>query len=420
MEIIRTEQINIPKYLLNKPDTQINLFGKKTEDRDSLPYLCHLSKNLWNEANYIVRQEFFKTGKWIRYNTLAGTLKDSENFKSLGAQTAQQILRVLDRSWNSFFKAIKEGSKNPDKFLGRPRLPRYKKKDGEFILIFTNQQVDIKNGYIKFPEKLDLKVRTRLKDSIDLREVRIIPKRIGYMLEIVYQKNANSLKLPSKNIIGIDFGLRNIVTIANNLGIKPIVIKGGALKSINQYYNKRRGELQSIYAKIGLKTGRTLQKLTEKRNRKIKDLMHKISRFIVQWCTEHNIDTIVIGYNSNWKQEIDLGTKNNQNFVSIPFYQLKKMIIYKAEEVGIIVKEQEESHTSKCSFLDNEPIEHRDEYLGKRISRVLFKSAKGIIINADVNCALNIIRKAFPKAFKANGIEDVGLHPMIISFKNIC
>ena len=147
----------------------------------------------------------------------------------------------------------------------------------------------------------------------------------------------------------------------------------------------------------------------------MKDFFHKVSRFVVDWCVEHEIGTIVIGNNDNWKQEVEMGKRNNQTFVQIPFTSLINQMGYKAEEKGIEVKEQEESHTSKCSFLDNEPIEHRGEYMGRRKSRGLFRSARGIIINADVNAGYNIIRKAVPKAFakaEADGIEGVGLHPV--------
>ncbi len=403
---------------------------------DVISSLCHFSKNLWNEANYAVRQEFINNHFWIRYNTLAGTFKTSENFKSLNAQTAQQILKVLDRSWKSFFKSIKEWSKHPEKFLGRPKLPNYKPKDGKALLVFTNQQVSIKDGYLLFPKNLQLQpIKTRLGDDTKLREVRIIPKGVGYICEIVYKtlneegeinRRWYSRRVNENRIIGIDLGLRNIVTIGNNIGEQPIVIKGGALKSINQFYNKRRAQLQSIYDHQRVKVGSTMTILTEKRNRKIKDQMHKISRCIIDYCIHHNIGTIIIGHNDTWKQECDLGKRNNQNFISIPFDRLIHMLTYKAEEAGIRVIEQQESYTSKCSFLDNESIEHHEEYIGKR-NRGLFYSAKGITYNSDLNGALNIIKKAIPNAF-AKGIEDVGLHPKrlnvfeqkTVSFKGVC
>ncbi len=240
--------------------------------------------------------------------------------------------------------------------------------------------------------------------------------------------NQHQLDLKDR-IIGIDFGFRNIVTISNNIGEQPICIKGGVLKSINQFYNKKRSKIQSTYngqdkKEICRKTGHSIQILTE--NRKIKDIMHKYSRYIIDYCLRWNIGTIVMGHIPGQKQDINLGKVTNQNFVNIPEYLLRKMISYKGEEIGIDVKEQEESHTSKCSFLDNEHIGHSGKYMGKRIYNTtchggLFRSSNGTIINADVQGAYNIIKKAIPNAFMnlkviiSDGIEGVGLHPMRVN-----
>ncbi|KKC30649.1 transposase [Caldanaerobacter subterraneus subsp. pacificus DSM 12653] len=197
--------------------------------------------------------------------------------------------------------------------------------------------------------------------------------------------------------------------MVNNIGIKPIVINGKVIKSINQYYNKKKAELMSYVGDRG--TSNRIEKLTLKRNNKIKDLMHKISRFIVNWCKQYNIDTLVVGYNPKWKQEIELGKINNQNFVSIPYYQFINMLKYKCEEGGINLILVEESYTSGCSFLDGEEVSKENYDPSRRIKRGLFRSNKGILINADVNSAYNIIRKVFPEAF-AEGIEGVGLHPV--------
>jgi IS605 OrfB family transposase len=345
-------------------------------------------------------------------------LKGSENYKALPAQTAQQTLRVLERNWKSFFNTVKDWKKHPEKYFNRPRMPCYKEKNGEFLLIFTNQQCRIINWEIRFPERIGLRVTTRLDDKTDLREIRIVPNGVGYVLELVYQKIVGTLRLTKNRIVGIDLGLRNIVTIANNIGEKPIAVKGGVAKSINQYYNRERASLQSIYDRQGIKTGSKLQRLTEKRNRKIHDIFHKLSREIVEWCIKHDVGTIVLGHNSNWKQNSNLGRMNNQNFVQVPFNKLISQIRYKAEETGITVIEQEEDHTSKCSFLDGEPVQHLNWYAGRRISRGLFQSSKGITLNADVNAGYNIIRKAFPEAF-ADGIEGVELHPVRMGFDSI-
>jgi len=391
------------------------------KDNKTFSSLAHLSKNLYNEANYIIRQEFFKKGKWIRYNELNKLLlEESENYRALPAQTAQHVLMLLDKSWKSFFKAIKIWKVHPEKFLRRPRIPGYKEKNGEHILVFTKQQAKLKNGWLILPKKVGLKVKTRLKEG--LREVRIIPKGVGYTLEIVYEKVIKVIERNKERIAGIDIGVRNLITMVNNIGEPPIVVKGGVAKSINQFYNKEKARARSAYDLQGIKKGKKVKRLSVKRERKLNDFFHKVSRLVVDWCVVHEIGTIVIGHNDNWKQEVELSKRNNQTFVQMPFAKLIQQIGYKAEEKRIEVKEQEESHTSKCSFLDGEPIEHYEEYVGKRKSRGLFRSAKGVIINADVNAAYNIIRKAVPKAFakaEADGIEGVGLHPVRCTLDSI-
>ncbi len=377
-----------------------------------LSKLCHIAKNLYNEAVYIIRQEFIKTGKWITYSQLYYLLKNSENFKQLPAATAQQILILVEKNWKTFFKAMKEYRKHPEKFKSKPALPGYKPKNGEFILLFTNQQIKIKSNKVEFPKKIDIEVKTRLPDETFLGTSSIVPKGVGFMLNIVYKKAIKPLIETTKNILGIDIGLNNIVTIADNIGKMPIIVKGGIVKSVNHFYNKRKAEIQSNYDLSGIK-GRTkqLNRLLVKRDFKIKDFFHKASRKIIAVCKMNSIDTIVIGHNNDWKQKIDIGKKNNQNFVSVPFNKLIEMLKYKAEEEGIKTIIVNEAHTSKCSFLDDETIKHHDRYLGKRICRGLFKTFSGKIINADVNGAYNIIKKAFPNAF-ANGIQGVGCHPV--------
>ena len=394
------------------PTEQIWLPSNKT-----LSNLCHLSKNLYNQANYIIKQILDKEGKWIHSNEMDKILNGkgtdpSENYTKLPSGTAQHILMSLDKSWKSFFKTIKKWKKYPENFLSKPNPPRYKKKNGEHILFFTNRQCKIKNNILKFPKKVGLQLKTRLPDDTNLREVRIIPKGVGYVCEIVYQKEVEVEKKDDSRIVGIDFGSSNIIAMVNNIGLKPIIVKddGTGIKSINQYANKRKAELSSIYDKQGIKDGNKLRRLRDKRDKKANNWIHKLTRWIVNWCVEHNIGTIIIGHNKEWKQKIKLGKRNNQNFVLIPFGEIIQKLGYKTEEIGITLKEQEESHTSKCSFLDNEPIEHHAKYVGKRITRSLFRSAKGIIIHADVNAGYNIIKKAIPKVF--DGVGGCALHPL--------
>ncbi len=375
--------------------------------------LSFASKNIYNYANYIIRQEFINNSKWIRYNDLDKLLKAHETYKALPAQTAQQTLRLLDKNWKSFIASIKDWSKNKDKYLGRPRIPTYKKKDGRNIVIFTYQQCKIVNEYITFP-KTDLTLKTSINDN--LKQVRIIPKGSIYLVEVVYEKEIKVTPKPTKNIAGIDLGLDNFATLTNNIGIKSIVINGKSIKSINQYFNKRKAELMGFVGDRGISN--RIERLTLKRNNKVKDFLHKSSRFIVDWCIKEKIDTLIIGNNRNWKQEINLGKRTNQQFIGIPYEIFIKQVNYKCEEAGINFFETEESYTSKASFIDMDevPIYKKDNettysFSGKRIKRGLYRSLNGILINADVNGSYNIIRKVFPKAF-ADGIEGVGLHPV--------
>ncbi|WP_292485838.1 transposase, partial [Methanohalobium sp.] len=378
----------------------------------NLSWLCHISKNLYNQANFIVKQSLNDEGDWVRYEELNKQLKGTENYSILPTQTAQQTLKLMDKNWKSFFQSIKDWKKNPENYYSKPNPPKYKKKNGENILTFTNQQCRIKNGVIKFPKKTNLQVETRLQDDTKLNQVRILPMGVGYKCEIVYEKGLETPNLNEEKIASIDLGINNIVTMVNNIGEKPIVIKGGVAKSINQFYNKKAGKLKSIYDKLGIKNSKKLKKLYHKYKMKINDFFHKASKTIVDFCVKYNIGTLVIGYNEGWKQEVDMGKRNNQKFTQIPFHRLLEQLKYKAEDVGLKVIEQEESYTSKCSFLDGEPVERRTSYIGKRIKRGLFQSSNGIIINADVNGAYNIMKKAIPDL---DGIEGVALHPVSIS-----
>ncbi len=248
-----------------------------------------------------------------------------------------------------------------------------------------------------------------------LHEVRIVPVGNRYKVEIVHDHVIPAaISIEPRNIASIDIGLNNLVTLTDNIGDTPIVINGKIAKSMNHYYNKKKAKLMSHVGDEG--TSNRLWKLSLKRDHKINDQMHKASRFIVNWCIEHGIDTLVVGKNDGWKQEIDLGRRNNQNFVSVPFESLVEKLAYKCEDAGVRFRETGEAFTSRCSFLDNESIERHDEYLGKRVKRGLFRSATGIKINADVNGSYNILRKAFPDAaWIARGDRGFALHPVRIN-----
>jgi len=379
-----------------------------------LSELCHLAKNLYNLANWYFRQDFFNLNNFLSYYDLDFILKNKQAYQNLPSQTSQQILKYVNRNWKSYFKALKEYKKDFKKFKRKPKIPKYKKKNGESVVIFTNQQCKIKHGYLHFPKRVHLKpIKTRITER--LKEVRIIPLGIRYKVEIVYEKEEKDLGLDKAHILSIDLGLNNLITAVNNNGCKPFIIKGGMIKSINHYYNKQLAYYRSIENKKGnFKDTKRIQKLHLKRNNKINTLFHRISKNVIEYCIQNDIGTIVIGYNHGWKQKIHIGKRNNQKFVQIPFLKLIKQIEYKAQLLRIQVKTIDESYTSKCSFLDNEPIEKHENYVGKRIKRGLFKSSNGTIINADMNGAYNILKKAFPNAITVDGIEAFGLMPHIL------
>lgn len=379
---------------------------------------CFKSKNLYNYANYIIRQEFINNGNWIRYNELDKIVKNKENnfdYKNMPiSSSAQQCLKLLDKNWKSFFASIKDYNNSPSKYLGRPKLPKYKPKNGRNILILTNQNCKIKNGYIKFPKKFKgLLIKTKIRKG--LQQVRIIPKDNYLVIEIVYKIEDVEPLVDNGRYVGIDLGLDNFATITNNCGLIPLVINGKGLKSINQYYNKQISHYKPIAKRVNkLDYTNKIRKLTFKRNNKVDDFVHKASRFLVDYCRNNDINTIVIGNNKNWKQNSKMSKKVNQNFISIPYGIFIQKVQYKAEEFGIKVIVTEESYTSGTSFLDNELPIKENYNKSRRKYRGLFISNNGIKINADVNGSYQIMKKAFPKAF-ADGIEGVGLHPVKVN-----
>lgn len=375
---------------------------------------CFKSKNLYNYANYIIRQEFINNNKWIRYNELFQLCKESKPYKDIGSNVGQATMRILDKSWKSFFKAIKDWGNNKSKYHGKPKLPKYKNKDGRFVLILDSNKVKLKDGFVYFAWKpfkvMNNVFRTNIPLNTKVVHCRFIPCGTDYVMEVVYEKEVPECNNNSERIAAIDIGVDNFITMVNNIGENPIAVKGGIIKSINQYYNKKKAELQSDLKKVnGKNWSNRLQKLTEKRYEMIKYQMHCISKYVVDYCVLWNIDTLIVGHNNNWKQE----NKGVQNFTYIPYQMFLKQLQYKCEENAIKFIENEESYTSGTSFLDGEESCRKNYDKGRRIHRGLFVSNIGRNINADVNGAYQILTKVIPDAF-SNGIEGVGLHPTII------
>ncbi|MBN1217058.1 MAG: transposase [Candidatus Lokiarchaeota archaeon] len=383
----------------------------RTLRTEHLDVLCSISKKLYNQANWYIRQDFFHLENWLRYNDLDFIMKKYSQYKLLKAQTSQQILKVLDKNWKSFFNAIKEWKKDRKRFNGRPRPPKYKKGCNN-ILIFTNQNSKIKQDKIvltmshlfkelfpEFENPIEIKIPTyKNKRFGEYQQIRILPRKGFYEIEIIYKKEIETSKLDTTRYLSIDFGLNNLITTAENMNTKPIIISGRILKSINRQWNKQKARFFSIKDKQELKWTDRLDKITIRRNSIVKDYLHKTAQFIVGYCLEKQIGHICLGKLDNIKQNIRMGKRNNQNFLNIPIQKLKQMITYKARLVGIKVHDVNESYTSKCSSLDLEPIQKHQHYVGKRIKRGIFKGSN-YILNADVNGALNILRKVVGDGF---------------------
>ena len=376
---------------------------------------CFKSKNLYNFANYQIRQRFIKNGEWLRYNEMDKLFKqegmdfDYRNMPT--AQSSQQCLRLLEKNWKSFFKAIKDYSKHNEKYSGKPKLPKYLKKNGRNLLILTNCNCKLKNGYIKFPKTF--KGFTIKTNASNCQQLRIIPRNKHLIIEIVYNVDVPSTKEDNSKYVGIDIGLDNLATLTNNCNCPFKLVNGRKLKSINKFYNKQLSHYREIAKRMNnLDYTNKMNSLTIKRNNIIDDLIHKASKSIIDYTLNCGANTIVIGNNKDWKRNSSMSKKVNQSFVGLPHQKLIEQIQYKAENVGIKVILTEESYTSGTSFLDSELPVKKFYNKKRRVHRGLFKSNNGKLINADVNGSLQIIRKVFSDAFKSQEIEDYGFNPI--------
>ena len=370
---------------------------------------CFASKNLYNASLYILRQAFFHHDHVPSYAQLAHTLKGTPEFRALPAKVAQWVVRQVCADWDTFWKAHAAYQKCPPKFTGRPKLPHYKpKQDGRNLLVYTRQAIDrpaLKKGQICL-SRLAITIQTKQKQ---VQQVRIVPHASHYVVEVVYTVKPTSRtanKLRPQWAASLDLGIDVLAAVTSNKkGITPFLVNGRPLKNVNAYYNKRRAALPP-----GQYSSHRLTALTDKRNRKIRHFMHWASRHIVDWMVSERLGTLVIGHNQGWKQAVDIGKVNNQNFVAIPHSTFIHMLTYKAQLAGIQVLVHNESYTSKCSFLDLEPIGKHAQYCGRRVRRAEFVAADGRHIHADVNASYNILRNALPSAF-ARGTQGVVVRP---------
>jgi putative transposase len=398
---------------------------KRTDPRYAIiDTAAFASKNLYNAAIYELRQAYISEGRYITYNQLDKLMQPHEAYKALPAKVAQQVLRQLDKNWQSFFEARKSYDENPSTFTGRPRLPNYKHKtEGRNLLVYIDQAISkkgLKQGLVQ-PSMLPISVKTK-QHNID--QVRIVPRHGYYVVEVVYSKKPVQAEVDPAFCVGIDPGVTNLAAIASNReGFVPRLVNGRPLKARNQWYNKRMKELKKKLPTAERdRMTRQMERITNKRNRQINHYLHTASKRIVDFLVKEGIGTVIIGKNPLWKQEFSIGKRNNQNFVQIPHARFIDMITYKAALVGIQVEVQEESYTSKASFLDRDPIpvykrNDAEEHIfsGKRIGRRnrLYRTKDGRTICADVNGAYNILRKRRPDAFsEVKGVAAYVVQPV--------
>ena len=403
MKVQRCEQIVIRK---NHPKFKV------------IDEQCFHSKNLYNEANYVIRQKFIEEGKYISYKEMNFEFKTHDNYKLTFSQPANCTLRLLDKNWKSYFRSIKDWKQHPEKYLGMPKLPKYLKKEGRFPWMIPNNQLvyDYEKGTIYIRNRLLNDYEWKCRCLGRIIQVRFIPRGSCYVMEIVYETEIPDVKTESNRIASIDLGVDNLVTMTNNIGLNPIIINGKGIKSINQYYNKRLAKEKSLLKiRHGKDWSNKLDTITFKRYQRIKNYMHNASSYIIKWCVENEIDTLVIGKNKEWKQNASMSKGNNQKFVDIPYQMLLQQLKYKCENVGINYIETEESYSSGTSFLDGEEPIKQNYDKSRRIERGLFKSNSGLLINSDVNGSLQIMMKVFPNAFNERYGIEAFLTPIVIN-----
>ena len=368
---------------------------------EELDRLFRISNNLYNQALYLFRQQLDADGTWIWYNDMDKLMKKTLNlegqcnYKLLKSQCSQQVLRVLDKNIKAYCKGIKDWKKHPEKYRGMPKMPNYRKRGGMFNLYYTNQSCSIKDGRIKLAKDLFVDIPQWEKYSsriVKFNQVRMLPNGHNIKVEIIYDYDIQHADVDTNKCAAIDFGLDNLATMVTSEGC--MIYSGKYLKSYNNHFNKMLSHLQSIKDMQGIKqTTRRITRMYDKRDRYFEDAFQKVSRQIVDMLVDKKIGKLIVGYNAGWKQNSDMGKKNNQKFVQMPFARLAGYLRYKCEMIGIKFIMHEESYTSKCDALALEPIGKHETYLGRRAKRGLFRSSTGKIINADQNGALNILRK---------------------------
>ena len=379
------------------------------EDYKTIRELCHTAKNLTNEAIYNVRQYYFTEGEFLKYEKNYTLLKNSPNYKALNSNMSQQILKEVDGSFKSFFGLLKLAKQGKYAFKDC-KLPRYLPKNGYATLVIGFVRLNgnklilpFSNSFKKTHKAVEITIPPILLDK-KVKEIRIIPKAKARFFEIQYIYEAVNIQrnLNRNNALALDLGINNLVTAVSSTG-NSFILDGRRLKSMNQWFNKENARLQSIKDKqqFGKKRTNRQKAIARERNNKVNDYMNKAARKVIDYCILNDIGTLVAGYNETFQRNSHMGKKNNQNFVMIPYGQLRDKLEYLCEQNGIMFVKQEESYTSKSSFWDKDeiPVYNADNpkeyrFSGSRVHRGMYQTAGGKYFNADVNGALNIMRKS--------------------------
>lgn len=380
------------------------------EEYNILRELCRTAKNLTNQAIYNIRQHYFQEKQYLRYEANYHELKNSENYKLLNSNMAQQTLKDVDAMFKSFFALIKLAKQGKYNFK-HIKLPKYLPKNDYSNLIIG--QIRLRKDNIltipysnTFKKKYETKIQIKIPQILEgkkIKEIQIIPKFNARFFEIqyTYEIQEENIQLNINNALAIDLGVNNLCACVTNTG-ESFIIDGRKLKSVNQFFNKQNAKLQSIKDKQNIKRETKQQYLiSRKRKNKVDDYINKTCRYIINYCLVNDIGTLVIGYNQSFQSKANLGRKNNQIFTQLPFGKIREKLEYLCKRYNINYILQEESYTSKASFFDNDelPIYNADnpqtyEFSGKRIKRGLYQTKNNYLFNADCNGALNILRKS--------------------------
>jgi putative transposase len=373
------------------------------------------SKNLYNLCNYYIRQAYIHENRYLQLNEAYKKLKGSDAYVALPRKVSNQVILQVYHDWGAYYEAMKVWRVAKDKFLGKPKIPKYKdKQKGRGLLVYekgaTSRDKKLTEQGIVHPSQLGIDVISE--HAQEVVQVRVVARKTHYIVEVIYRVPLQENKdLNADWFLSVDLGISNLAALTSNKdGFRATLVNGRPLKAINQFYNKQKSHYQSILMKHGRHSSQRINEMGRKREQRINHYLHVSSRRIIDLMLQEKIGTLVIGKNKNWKQVANMGRKNNQQFVQIPFARFIDMLTYKAKLAGISVVIQEESYTSKCSFLDAEPVKKHPKYVGQRIKRGLFRSASGKSINADLNGSYNILRKVSPNAFR-NGVEGAAVHP---------